>query len=280
MATEIVAGNSLELDYDPPATDPLRGRGQGRNVAAVTGQTVFNLPAAPTGLTLTAGDTEITASWTAPPDGGSAITGYRVEWRIADSETDSQTWDRGRDGPAVRRARLLPVHDHRRHRLRRQPHQRHLLHGAASAPSTTSAPAPERRGAGRPLRGLPAGGPQLFWGDTRVLVRWIPPAGVADDDGVLGWLVQWKSGTEDWHADRQISVDKFHDVGRRRQRRLAQLRGARREPDQRHRVRVPGPGPRRGGPHRRVDRGGVHDALASSSRCRRDRRDQTGIWFR
>ena len=47
------------------------------------------VPGAPTGLTLTTGDDgSLTASWTAPgSDGGSAITGYRVELR-----TESQAW--------------------------------------------------------------------------------------------------------------------------------------------------------------------------------------------
>ena len=50
------------------------------------------VPGAPTGLTLTTGDDgSLTASWTAPgSDGGSAITGYRVELR-----TESQVLGRG-----------------------------------------------------------------------------------------------------------------------------------------------------------------------------------------
>ena len=85
MDTEIVPGNSLVLAYEPPSTDPLQGE-FGHNVLAITGQTVLNLPAAPT-VTLTAGVAQITASWDEPADGGSAIDGYRVEWK-----TDSQTW--------------------------------------------------------------------------------------------------------------------------------------------------------------------------------------------
>ena len=276
MDTEIVPGNSLEFDYDPPATDPLE-EGQGRNVVAVTEQTVFNLPAAPTGLTLTAGDTEITASWTAPPDGGSAITGYRVEWRIADSDRLPDLGP-GRDGPAVRRARLLPVHDHRRHRLRRQPHQRHLLHGARPRRQRRRRRPPERRGVGRPLRGLP--GPRR----PAPVVGRHEGAGAVDSArrrrrrrrrlGLARPMEERHRGLARRPPDQRRQVPRRR---RRRHQRLAQLRGARREPDQRHRVHVPGPGPRRGGPHRRVDRGGVRDALASRSRCPRDRREQTGI---
>jgi hypothetical protein len=40
------------------------------------------VPDAPTGLSLTPGDGEIDATWTAPADdGGSAITTYSVQWR-------------------------------------------------------------------------------------------------------------------------------------------------------------------------------------------------------
>ena len=40
----------------------------------------LNAPDAPTGVSGTAGDTQVTVSWTAPSDvGGSAITGYNVQ---------------------------------------------------------------------------------------------------------------------------------------------------------------------------------------------------------
>jgi fibronectin type 3 domain-containing protein len=46
------------------------------------------LPAAPFGMTAVAGKSGIAVSWTAPPDGGSPITGYRVyRGTVADGET-------------------------------------------------------------------------------------------------------------------------------------------------------------------------------------------------
>ena len=47
------------------------------------------VPDAPTGLTLTGGDGALGASWTAPAnDGGSVVTGYRVQWK-----SSAEGWD-------------------------------------------------------------------------------------------------------------------------------------------------------------------------------------------
>ena len=51
-------------------------------------------PLAPTGLTATAGDTTVSLSWTAPDDGGSAITDYKVEHKTA----TERTWTTFNDG--------------------------------------------------------------------------------------------------------------------------------------------------------------------------------------
>ncbi len=51
-----------------------------RQSAHVTVSCTPGLPAAPTGLTLSPGDTVLTASWTAPANSGSAITGYHVHY--------------------------------------------------------------------------------------------------------------------------------------------------------------------------------------------------------
>ena len=57
----------------------INNQGTGSYVTGTT--TLADRPAAPTGLTLTSGDTQIEALWAAPSNGGSTITGYDVEYR-------------------------------------------------------------------------------------------------------------------------------------------------------------------------------------------------------
>ena len=58
---------------------------------ATCDQGAISVPGAPTGLTLTPSVGALTASWTAPTnDGGSAITGYKVQWESAASPVPSE----------------------------------------------------------------------------------------------------------------------------------------------------------------------------------------------
>ena len=84
----IVAGAIVTLAYTAPSTNALADA-SGNEVESFTGTDaipVLNRPAAPV-VTLTAGDGQLTATWAAPANGGSAITGYDVEWKTA-----AQTW--------------------------------------------------------------------------------------------------------------------------------------------------------------------------------------------
>ena len=85
MSPAIAAGGSVTVAYDQPTSNALADAAS-NEVADFTGQAAPNRPAAPV-VTLTAGDGQLTATWAAPANGGSEVTGYDVEWKTA-----AQTW--------------------------------------------------------------------------------------------------------------------------------------------------------------------------------------------
>ena len=89
MAAEIAAGAAVAVDYTVPASNPLL-RPTGQAAPALVGRTVHNRPAAPV-VTLKPGDQEIAASWEAPANGGSVITSYVVEYRLASAADSAYT---------------------------------------------------------------------------------------------------------------------------------------------------------------------------------------------
>ena len=64
----------------------INNQGTGSYVTGTT--TPVAVPDAPTGLTLTPGDAQIAVAWTAPADnGGSALTGYDLDYKLSTSTT-------------------------------------------------------------------------------------------------------------------------------------------------------------------------------------------------
>ena len=59
------------------------------SVTFTTASVESTVPGVPVGLVVTTGDGELTVSWSAPEDGGSAIVEYRVEWKSGDEEYDA-----------------------------------------------------------------------------------------------------------------------------------------------------------------------------------------------
>ena len=81
LASAVRAGETVTVSYTVPGTDPLRD--EASNPAAafsdhpVTNEVPVTAPDAPSSLEATPGDGSVTLRWTAPYDGGSAVTGHQ-----------------------------------------------------------------------------------------------------------------------------------------------------------------------------------------------------------
>ncbi len=85
--TARITGLTNDTPYDVQVrAESAAGEGEWSNHAMATPKP--EAPAQVTGLTLTAGDQQIEATWTAPDDGGDAIQGYHVQYR----ESPSGSW--------------------------------------------------------------------------------------------------------------------------------------------------------------------------------------------
>ena len=203
MSTAIAAGATVTVGYDNPDDATALADAAGNQVETFSGAIVANIPAAPV-VSLIAGDGKITASWNEPADGGESIVSYEVRYKAA-GDTDYTLVNRTDTAALTETIIGLDNGTEYTVQVRAEtdsdagPWSTPVL--ATPVASMNSAP----------------GGPHLFWGNTKVLVRWIPPAGAADDSDLEGWLVQWKdpAGTaqeQEWSTDRQSSVSKFHDA--------------------------------------------------------------------
>ena len=77
-----VARRDLVAQTENPGTFTNTSRAFVAATLAIPSTTVpAAVPGTPTGLTPTAGDTQVSLSWTAPASNGSALTNYSVQWR-------------------------------------------------------------------------------------------------------------------------------------------------------------------------------------------------------
>ena len=146
-------------------------------------------PSRPQPPTLSAGDSRITVSWTAPDDNGSPITEYRVQWKTAGQpfSADRQATDTasphvitGLDNGAAYQVRVIAVND-----------------VGASPPSPHAQATP----AGPPN---PPSQATIAPGDRQLTVAWEVPAHTGSD--VTGYTVQWKNLWQDWSTSREAET--------------------------------------------------------------------------
>ena len=198
MDAELTAGFDVVVAYLPPDSNALQST-TGHEAASFTNQAVLNRPAAPV-VTLTPGDAEITADWDEPADGGSAITGYTVEYKLA-TDTAYQEWTR--DDDTARTETITGLTNDTTYTVRVR-----ATNAAGDSPNSN-----EPTDTPTEIDTYPApGGPYLFGANFKMAVRWLPPKDAADDAALQGWEIQWRSGTEGWDStSRQRYVEKGRD---------------------------------------------------------------------
>ena len=203
MAAEIAAGATVTVDYTVPAANQLV-RPTGQAAPPLTGHAVLNRPAAPA-VALVPAAGQITASWDAPAAGGSAITAYEVEYKAgADSGYTTVT----RADAAATSETIASLVDGTSYtvRVRATNAVGNSPWGEAATIAGDAYPAP-----GGPYLFTAGRGTETTAGD--LLVRWLPPTSAATDADLQGWEIQWRSGSEDWSADRQRYVERDRDDG-------------------------------------------------------------------
>ena len=164
------------------------GDGDWSPAASATPEAPTTVPDAPAMPTLTAGDREIAVSWSAPEDdGGSAITGYRVQWTLAtDTGFDNAIGSINISGTSYNIAGLTNGTEYAV-RVRAQ----NLVGNGDWSDSAEASPTPE---ASTTVPDAPAM-PTLTAGDREIAVSWSAP----EDDGgsaITGYRVQWTLATD------------------------------------------------------------------------------------
>ena len=150
-------------------------------------------PAPPTGVDITTeGNGELTVGWTAPTEnGGSAITGYKVQWKSGAQSFGSSRQHTTADGAAT--SYTIPS----------------LTNGTEYTVRVLAVNSVGDSAASNTDTGTPSTTPSaptnvLASGNAELTVTWDAP----DDGGsaITGYTVQWKSGTQSYSTSRQATV--------------------------------------------------------------------------
>ena len=154
---------------------------------------VATAPAPPTGVDITTeGNGELTVGWTAPTEnGGSDITGYKVQWKSGAQSFGSSRQHTTADGAAT--SYTIPS----------------LTNGTEYTVRVLAVNAVGDSAASNTDTGTPSTTPSdptnvQASGNAELTVTWDAP----DDGGsaITGYTVQWKSGTQSYNTSRQATV--------------------------------------------------------------------------
>ena len=153
-------------------------------------------PGPPTVTSVAPGDGELTVHWTAPTDdGGSNITGYKVQWK-----SDSESFDSSRQHTAGASDRSYTIPS----LTNGIPYDVQVIATNAIDDSDASNTRSGTPAAAVPKPGAP--GVSVTHGDGTLTVNWTVPSYTGTSD-IISYTVQWKSGTQSYDSPRE------HDAG-------------------------------------------------------------------
>ena len=185
-----LSGLTGNTDYDVRASlDSNFASG----VVTATFKTSPVKPAPPTGVDITTeGNGELTVGWTAPTEnGGSDITGYKVQWKSGAQSFGSSRQHTTADGAAT--SYTIPS----------------LTNGTEYTVRVLAVNSVGDSAASNTDTGTPSTTPSaptnvLASGNAELTVTWDAP----DNGGsaITGYTVQWKSGTQSYNTSRQATV--------------------------------------------------------------------------
>ena len=197
----VTADTQGEVTVSVPADKAHDAAGHGNEASDSLTRTATVAPSEPTGVTLTVGGGRITAEWDAPDsDGGSVLTGYRVQWKRA-----GQPWSAASSALAPLKGRAHTIDgltNGTTYRVRVA-----ATYGESEVgPTSSQASAAPSVATGAP-KNL-----EVEVRHTRLRLTWKAP----DSTGgatITDYLVQWKTGDESYSADRQRATTDLSDPG-------------------------------------------------------------------
>ena len=165
-------------------------------------------------IEIEAGNEQLTVTWTAPgSDGGSAITGYKVQWKSGDEDYDAATRQSPSEGNDALDgdARTYTIADNDLSNTAADP----LTNGTAYTVQVIAVNAEGDSLPSDEATGTPEGVPDapeatVTVSNMQLTVTWTAPNNRGSE--ITGYTVQWKSGNDDYDATARQSPSEGDDA--------------------------------------------------------------------
>ena len=206
LPESIAPGEPVTVSYVPPDANALRGRAGTRAAAfslqratVVAPETASEPPGAPTGVTVSgASATELSVSWTAPADTGSAaVAGYELRWYAGASDpSDASAWTETGDVGAGTSATVADLAADTAYRVQVRARGDGNGPWSASGAGRTEAAGAVGQSGGKEPPGAPTGVTVSGASATSLSVSWTAPADTGSA-AVAGYELRWYAGASD-----------------------------------------------------------------------------------